>query len=588
LDDLGGLRDLRRLRLFGVAAPVIFLVVHEGFRFTILDTVFEPPTSHLIAVAVGIVAALAFGVLIFFLIERAQRQVVRQNRDLAIVNGVSIATQGELDVDAVLHDAMQRIIDSTGALQATVALHPLDPESGPSREVVLAPPERAGDALAGPERTVEVPLAASGATIGRLHLRIPEARCADLPSPEALNMMGHQLASTLQIGQLVADLQSRRRDGHTFYQALLQTSNQAPLAETLATVVEGARERLAADEGRVCLTRAVLDTLEINPETDRELVDGVACEAPADATAPGASEAADPGTRRHHCPIGASDSYAATLRVPLWAPGELLGDLWVARRAGAQFTERDHRYLGTLAGIAAIAIAGARLREQERQGAILAERDRIARELHDSMAQVLGSTHLRLRRLLAGTELAERPGVSAELEELADVAEEAYRDVREAILGLRESSRPRGFLEALQAYVDKYATQSGIRVFLETSTAGNASIAVSSEIQVLRVIQEALTNVRKHARATTAHVRVTDAQPDGLMIVIEDDGRGFDPSALRVHRYGGYGLQTMRERMELAGGSLRVDSSPNHGTRVIAIVPASPTGRSAALLADRR
>jgi signal transduction histidine kinase len=72
------------------------------------------------------------------------------------------------------------------------------------------------------------------------------------------------------------------------------------------------------------------------------------------------------------------------------------------------------------------------------------------------------------------------------------------------------------------------------------------------------------------------------------MIVIEDDGRGFDPAAVRVHRDGGYGLQTMRERVELSGGSLRVDSSPNQGTRVIAIVPASPTSRAAAILADHR
>jgi two-component system nitrate/nitrite sensor histidine kinase NarX len=273
----------------------------------------------------------------------------------------------------------------------------------------------------------------------------------------------------------------------------------------------------------------------------------------------------------------------------MWAPGELLGDMWVARRNGPPFTERDRRYLSSLAGIAAIATAGARLRQQERQGAILAERDRIARELHDSLAQVLGSTHLRLRGILGGNGLTDQPKIAAELEDLADVAEEAYRDVREAILGLREASRPRGLLEALQAYLDKYALQSGLRVEFETATAGHPALAVGSEIQVLRVIQEALANVRKHARATTARVRVTDAEPDGLMIVIEDDGRGFDPTAaVRVHRDGGYGLQTMRERVELSGGSLRVDSSPGEGTRVIAIVPASPTSRAAAILADHR
>lgn len=587
MDDLVGLRDLRRLRLVGVVAPIVFIAAFEAFRVAVIDAALDPPASNIAAAALGVVAALVFGLVIFFHIDRAQREVVRRNRDLAIVNDVAAATQGELDVDAVLRAALERLVEATGAVEATATLHPMDVESGPDREVVVAPPDRSGDALASPEATVELPLVASGTTVARLRLKTRTDRLEDLPSREALRMIADQLATALHIGQLVEDLNSRRLDGHTFYRALIEVSNQVPLTESLTTLVEGARDRLAADESRVCLTPAVLDALELGSAAEATITDGVICEAPA---APGV----EPGTgteaelRRHGCQIGQADGHAATLRVPLWASGELLGDLWVARRAGPLFTERDRRYLLTLAGIAAIAIAGARMRQQERQGAILAERDRIARELHDSLAQVLGSTHLRLRHLLAGGQLEGRPRVSAELEDLADVTEEAYRDVREAILGLRQAGRPRGFLEALQAYVDKYAIQSGIEVKLETSTSSQTALAFSSEIQVLRMIQEALTNVRKHARAATARVRVSDAIPDGLMIVVEDDGRGFDPGEMRVQRDGGYGLETMRERIELVGGNLRVDSSPNHGTRVIAIVPASPNGRQPGVLADHR
>ncbi|HYL41687.1 MAG TPA: sensor histidine kinase, partial [Candidatus Binatus sp.] len=237
----------------------------------------------------------------------------------------------------------------------------------------------------------------------------------------------------------------------------------------------------------------------------------------------------------------------------------------------------------TLAGITAIAIAAARLRANERHGALLPERDRIARELHDSLAQVLGSTHLRLRMLLGRPELLDRPYVATELDALADVCEDAYRDVREAILGLREASRGRGLLTALSAYLEKFTQQSGVPVDLEATVGDEPGLSSSSEIQVIRVIQEALTNVRKHARATRAQVRVTDAPGgDGLMIVVADDGRGFDPSIARTtHRDGGYGLATMRERMELAGGSLRIDSAPGRGTRVIAIVPQNPRIRTA-------
>jgi two-component system nitrate/nitrite sensor histidine kinase NarX len=586
LDDLGGLRDLHRLRFVGVVVPVVFLALFEAFRVGVIDPNLDPPASNVAAAALGVVAALAFGLLIFFQIERAQRAVARRNRDLAIVNGVAAATQGELDVDTILQRALQRIVDATGAREAAVTLYPVDPAAGPIREVNHARLDRAGDALTGPEETVELGLTASGTPIGRLRIQLLTARLDDLPSVEALRMLGDRLATALHIGQLVADLQSRRRDDQTFYEALVRISEQAPLAGSLSALLDGARDRLGAEQSRICLTPQVLEALELDPVSEAAITAGVVCESPVDRVHDGPAELA--GASRQHACVISGNGDRATLRAPLWSSGELLGDLWVARSPDPPFTERDRRYLFTLAGIAAMAIAATRIRKQERQGAILAERDRIARELHDSLAQVLGSTHLRLRHLLAGTELEGRPAVASELEELADVAEEAYRDVREAILGLREASRPRGFFEALQAYVEKYSVQSGVQVVLETSTAGQPSLTMSGEIQVLRVIQEALTNVRKHARASTARVRVMDAAPAGVMIAIEDDGRGFDPGEMRVHRDGGYGLQTMRERMELAGGSLRVESSPNHGTRVIAMVPASQNARPAPVLADHR
>lgn len=594
MDEIEGLRDLRRLRLVGVVGPVLFLVGFEAIRIFVIGTVLPEPASNIAAGTLGVASAIAFGLMIFFHIDRAQRAIVRRSQDLAVVNRVAAATRGELDADAAIHAALETLVDATAAIDATAILRPLDQQSGSERAFVHAPPGRAGDVLAGPVEAMELPLNANGLVIGRLVLRVPVDRRAELPSPEAMQSIADQLATTLHIDQLVADLQGRRADGHVFYQSLLQTSNQAPLTVSLATIVDGARDRLAADEGRICLTRPVLDALELDPETEARITGGVVCHAPVVADGPAPQVTGPDGRvigehphRAHDCPIGSDETMAASIRAPLWASGELIGDLWVARRTGAPFSERDRRYLMTLAGIASIAVVAARARQQERHGAVLAERDRIARELHDSLAQVLGSTHLRLRHLLLGDGLQDRPGVSAELEALADVAEEAYRDVREAILGLRESSKPRDFLEAIAAYVDKYAVLSGIEVMLETPE-HHPVLSAGSEIQLLRVVQEALTNVRKHAQARTAHVRIQDAPPDRLMVVIEDDGRGFDPAQVRVHRDGGYGLQTMRERMELAGGSLRVDSSPDRGTRVVAVVPATSNGRTAPVLADHR
>ena len=603
MDDRGGLLDLRRLKVIGVFAPVAFLVAFEAFRVVIVEAALPEPASNVVAAVGGALAAAGFGLLIFFHIERAQRQIVRQNRDLTVVDAVSVAIQGETEVDAVVEAALRELLRTTGASEASVSIHPLDPEAGPAREIVRHREDVTADALAAPAHHLDIPLATGASPIGRLRLTIPASRVADLPSPEALHTVGHQLAANLEIGRLLADLGRRRDEGHVLYQCLLQISNQVPLPDVLAGIVAGARDRLGADEGRVCLTANVLTAFEDDEDVSLRLAEGIACELPTASPAPGAApgtataaapEATTPGGRPapppvhgHGCGIG-DESHDASLRVPVWIPGELLGELSLlrfARHPGSAprpFTERDRRYLATLSGITAIAIAAARLRAMERQGAILAERDRIARELHDSLAQVLGSTHLRLRMLLGKADLGGVERASAEITSLADVSEEAYRDVREAILGLRESSRRgRSLIEALQAYVDKFSQQSGIPVTLEARVEDDPALTVSSELQVIRVIQEALTNVRKHARASRAHVRVTDAQAGaGLMIVVEDDGRGFEAGQARVHRDGGYGLETMRERMELAGGSLRIDSTPGRGTRIIALVPQTQRARA--------
>jgi signal transduction histidine kinase len=165
--------------------------------------------------------------------------------------------------------------------------------------------------------------------------------------------------------------------------------------------------------------------------------------------------------------------------------------------------------------------------------------------------------------------------------ELADLAEEAYRDVREAILGLRESSRvDRGFIDSLHAYLDKFSHQSGVRVTLETALDRELALSPRAEVQVIRVIQEALTNVRKHSGASAAVVRITDAN-GGTTIVVEDNGHGFDLTSALLGR-DGFGLHTMRERVELIGGTLTIDSSPGRGTRVIALMPGAASAAASA------
>lgn len=207
--------------------------------------------------------------------------------------------------------------------------------------------------------------------------------------------------------------------------------------------------------------------------------------------------------------------------------------------------------------------------ETERTSAALTERERIARELHDSLAQVLGVTHLRLAALAARPSLKADPRTLTEIDELTAICHEAYRDVREAILGLKDSAHAeRTLLEQIDAHITTFARTSAIPTELVT-TADALAVAPTAEAQVLRVVQEALTNVRKHSGATRASVEIR-VLGQVTEFVIADDGCGFD---LAMVPCDGYGLSAMRERIDSVGGHLHIASRPGAGTRVMVRVP---------------
>lgn len=365
---------------------------------------------------------------------------------------------------------------------------------------------------------------------------------------------------------LVTDLRRRQREGHAFYDVLLRISNQDPLADILAAVARHGRDLLASDHAAVCLDHATTRSVQLDPTPAGAASprDGV-CIVP---DAEGSYDLHDP---RHARSLHASAELRESMQVQVQSSGRAFGEVWIGRTSAVPFDERDREFLTTLSGFASIAVTGARMRESERQGAILAERERIARELHDSLAQVLGAVHLRLR-VLASREDDVTPALAFELVELAGICEEGYGDARGAILDLHESSRVgRSLLDSLRAYLDKYSAQCGIATSLEASVEHDLALPPRSEIQIIRVVQEALTNVRKHSGAAAATVCVSE-DSGTVTFVVEDDGRGFD-AAVELFDRGGFGLHSMRERVELIGGTLLIDSASGRGTRVVAELP---------------
>jgi nitrate/nitrite-specific signal transduction histidine kinase len=270
------------------------------------------------------------------------------------------------------------------------------------------------------------------------------------------------------------------------------------------------------------------------------------------------------------------------LGVPVVFKGRTLGNLYLADKENApEFTAEDEELLTMFATQAAIAIENARLYEQVQALAVLTERERIAREMHDSLAQVLSYVTTKtqaIREFLKAGRVAE---AQVQLQQLEQTAREVYADVREAILGLRTTLGPdQDLFSVLREYLQHFTGQTGIQVELVVVPQASAfSFDPGAELQLLRIVQEALTNVRKHAEADRAWVRFV-ADGEWAVVTIEDDGRGFDLARPPRSPWPCFGLQTMRERAEAVGGNLEIESRPGQGTRVTVRIPLTGTGHS--------
>lgn len=212
--------------------------------------------------------------------------------------------------------------------------------------------------------------------------------------------------------------------------------------------------------------------------------------------------------------------------------------------------------------------AQAQLLEQQQVVASLHEREQLARELHDSLGQALAAAHLQsstARVLLAQGEIAQTDEF---LKQMAEMTLAAETDVREYLLGAKMAVSPEhAFFAMLRQYVVHFSRQYRLPVELHVPPQLEAQgLGSEVEVQLLRIIQEALSNVRKHARAKTVQVMfaVSDSR---VQIAIIDDGQGFD-AAVVAQQTERFGLQAMRERAESLGGSLEIVSQLGQGTRV--------------------
>lgn len=575
---------MSRLKWATILVPVAFIFAFEIVRLLVLEPLVDAQDVHLVSALSMAGGVVVFATLVSYYLDRTQKALIAQNTDLSVTQAVSSAVRSSLSLQEVLEPALERIVAQTGALAAILVV---PGPNGPiefRRPSELAPGlawlgpllrEPSDPLLAGPSfvRRAEVdtgvldlPLERGGERLGLLRLLFhPPVRPAI--SDAAFANIAGEIAGAVQLGLAVTDLRRRERESAALYDVALQLTGRADLRETLDAISAHARELLQADRAVLCLADLAAGRPgRIGGGRLALANDGGVCTF---------GHPDGPIDHRHNpaCPIIADDAPAFVAR-PLRSPEGVLGELCVVR-AARPFTATERDLLAALADMAAIGIRTARLREAEQQFTILSERDRIARELHDSLAQVLGVIHLRLRALETQAADGASHTVASELGEIADTADEAYRDVREAILGLRETIAEETGLEgALREYLRKYSRQTGIAASLVCEGDSRGALPPRSEVQLLRVVQEALTNVRKHARA--AHGTVRLALEGGVLVVeVVDDGQGFDRELEARTGWPRFGLQTMRERAQAVGGRFLVASRPGEGTRVTVTLPVS-------------
>jgi signal transduction histidine kinase len=258
------------------------------------------------------------------------------------------------------------------------------------------------------------------------------------------------------------------------------------------------------------------------------------------------------------------------LGVPVELDGRVIGAFYLAdKRDGGFFDERDQQTIEAFASRVALAVENARLHEERLELGVIEERNRLARELHDSVTQTLFTSVLLSETgltLLGG----DHPEAASELRRSQELARQALEEMRSMIFELRPPELAGdGLVPALGKHVE--ILRRVHRVPIRLTATRERRLRARTEREVFRIVQEALANAVRHARPTTVDVRVEMAA-SRLAVVVSDDGVGFDPSASSL-RARHLGLTSMEERASALGGTLEVTSAPGEGTAVRIEVP---------------
>ncbi|MFN0184547.1 MAG: type IV pili methyl-accepting chemotaxis transducer N-terminal domain-containing protein [Aquabacterium sp.] len=273
-----------------------------------------------------------------------------------------------------------------------------------------------------------------------------------------------------------------------------------------------------------------------------------------------------PASRLGHC---AREGFQTVISVPVRLHERMVGEFNLFYREPRQLSEEDRALLETIASHLAGAIEGLRAAALQRETAVAEERSFIARELHDSIAQSLAFLKIQLGLLRSTLKSDDTARVDQILGELDAGVHESLGDVRELLVHFRTRTNGEDITPALKTTLQKFEHQTGLATHLDIEGDG-MPLPADVQVQVLHVVQEALSNVRKHAQARAVWVEVQQAPH--WRVEVRDDGCGFDPDGAgpdETH----VGLRIMRERAQNIGATVEVASVPGSGTCVVLKLP---------------
>lgn len=579
--------NFHRIKWLTVLTVVTFMLAFEYMRHFVWLALLHTWAFYIQSVAIVVVATLVFNQVVFGVLERLQQNLLLQNRRLSTLNALAVTVSQSLELEEILSDALDKTLAVLEVEAGGIYLMEADGETlvlqihrGMSKEfeesvrrihlgegisgqamamrkpVVLEAPDYPTERLApvvlgeSLQTLASTPLMSKGQILGTLTLGTRRSRAFPSQELELLAAIGHQIGVAVEHARLYAQIQQQV----SYLNTLIESSGNAIIATDMQGRIlswnRGAEEIYGWSKEEAIGQNMPMVPHHLREESGR-LMDQI-------------------------IQFGETLYNFETQR--LRKGGELIPVMVTA----SPIKDADGKLISLL-GISTDMRDKKRLEQevlrQQRALTIMEERERLARELHDSLGQILGYVNTQTQ---AAREMLSKDQVTVAdtyLKRLVEVVQDAHTDVREYILSLQANPlKEEGLLPALETYLQQFSRRHGLKTeLLASDELAGIIFDPNVEIHLMRIIQEAVTNIRKHAGAQ--HVRITFEIANGqAQVTIEDDGCGFDPDQPSSNDGRHFGLRVMQDRAKEIGGSIRLQSNPGQGTTVKIQTPLGQEG----------